>query len=49
MDIKEYLSLIIGSGSTIGERLVSDKRVPLISATGQLVWVRGLVVSLENG
>ncbi len=31
---KGIFSLIIGSGSTIGERLVSDKRVPLISATG---------------
>ena len=27
-------NLIIGRGSTIGEKLVSDKRVPLISATG---------------
>jgi len=27
-------SLIIGRGSTIGERLINDKRVPLISATG---------------
>ena len=27
-------SLIIGSGSTIGEKLISDKRVPLISFTG---------------
>jgi len=26
--------LIIGRGSTIGERLINDKRVPLISATG---------------
>ena len=27
-------SLIIGSGSTVGEKLISDKRVPLISFTG---------------
>ena len=27
-------SLIIGRGSTIGERLISDRRVPLVSATG---------------
>ena len=27
-------NLIIGSGSVIGDRLVNDKRVPLISATG---------------
>ncbi len=28
------LGLVIGSGSVIGERLINDKRVPLISATG---------------
>jgi len=27
-------SLVIGDGATIGERLINDKRVPLISATG---------------
>jgi aldehyde dehydrogenase (NAD+) len=27
-------SLVIGRGSTIGERLISDRRIPLISATG---------------
>jgi len=27
-------SLVIGDGATIGERLIKDKRVPLISATG---------------
>ncbi len=27
-------SLVIGRGSTIGERLISDKRIPLISFTG---------------
>ncbi len=31
---KGIFSLIIGRGSTIGERLINDKRVPLISATG---------------
>ena len=33
-DYKGIFSLIIGRGSTIGERLINDKRVPLISATG---------------
>lgn len=28
------MNLMVGSGSTIGERLVNDTRVPLISATG---------------
>jgi aldehyde dehydrogenase (NAD+) len=27
-------SLVIGDGATVGERLINDKRVPLISATG---------------
>jgi aldehyde dehydrogenase (NAD+) len=27
-------SLVIGKGSTIGERLIADRRIPLISATG---------------
>jgi aldehyde dehydrogenase (NAD+) len=27
-------SLLVGSGSVIGERLIADKRIPLISATG---------------
>lgn len=27
-------SLVIGKGSTVGERLISDRRVPLVSATG---------------
>lgn len=30
-------SLIIGKGSTIGERMLNDKRVPLISLTGSTV------------
>ncbi|MBI3961654.1 MAG: aldehyde dehydrogenase family protein, partial [Deinococcus sp.] len=28
------MNLVIGSGSTIGERLINDSRIPLISATG---------------
>jgi len=28
------MSLVIGKGSTIGEKLVRDKRIPLVSATG---------------
>ena len=28
------MNLVIGSGRTVGERLISDKRIPLISATG---------------
>jgi len=31
---KGIFNLIIGSGSIIGERLINDKRIPLISATG---------------
>ncbi len=31
---KGIFSLIIGRGSTIGERLINDPRVPLVSATG---------------
>ncbi|MBC8313403.1 MAG: aldehyde dehydrogenase family protein [Candidatus Cloacimonetes bacterium] len=31
---KAIFSLIIGRGSTIGENLINDRRVPLISATG---------------
>ena len=31
---KGIFNLIIGRGSVIGERLINDKRVPLISATG---------------
>lgn len=28
------MSLVIGKGSTVGEKLIADKRIPLISATG---------------
>ena len=31
---KGIFSLVIGRGSTIGERLINDPRIPLISATG---------------
>ena len=35
-------SLVIGPGATIGERLISDRRIPLVSATGSLsAWVTG--------
>jgi aldehyde dehydrogenase (NAD+) len=30
----EIFSLVIGDGATIGERLINDPRIPLISATG---------------
>ena len=29
-------SLVIGKGSTVGEKLLADKRIPLVSATGKL-------------
>ncbi len=38
--VKEYklpeglFSLVIGKGSTVGERLINDKRIPLVSITG---------------
>jgi aldehyde dehydrogenase (NAD+) len=32
--VKGIFSLVVGSGSEIGERLLSDRRVPLVSATG---------------
>ncbi len=28
------MNMVVGSGRTIGERLISDKRIPLVSATG---------------
>lgn len=33
---KGVFNLVIGKGSTIGERLIHDQRVPLISATGSV-------------
>jgi aldehyde dehydrogenase (NAD+) len=32
--LEGIFSLVIGRGSTIGERLINDKRIPLVSATG---------------
>ena len=34
--IEGVFSMIIGRGSSIGEKLISDRRVPLISARGGL-------------
>jgi aldehyde dehydrogenase (NAD+) len=33
-DLKGVFTLVIGRGSIIGERLINDKRIPLISSTG---------------
>jgi len=33
-DLNGVFSLMIGKGSVIGERLVNDRRIPLVSATG---------------
>lgn len=33
-DIDGVFNLVIGSGRTVGERMINDKRVPLVSATG---------------
>ncbi len=33
-DLPHVFQLVIGAGSKIGEKLINDKRVPLISATG---------------
>jgi len=33
-DARDLLTLVIGTDSEVGERLVSDRRLPLISATG---------------
>jgi aldehyde dehydrogenase (NAD+) len=33
-DLTGIFTLVVGRGSTIGERLINDKRVPLISSTG---------------
>ncbi|HEO64261.1 MAG TPA: aldehyde dehydrogenase family protein, partial [Spirochaetes bacterium] len=33
-NLNGVMNLIIGRGKTIGERLISDRRIPLISATG---------------
>ena len=33
-DLTGVFTLVVGKGSTVGERLINDKRIPLISATG---------------
>lgn len=33
-DLEGIFNLVIGKGSTIGEKLIHDRRIPLISATG---------------
>ena len=33
-DLRGIFTLVIGKGSTIGERLINDQRIPLISSTG---------------
>ncbi len=33
-DLEGIFNLVVGRGSTVGERLIADRRVPLISATG---------------
>ncbi len=33
-DLKGVFSMVIGKGSEIGEKMINDKRIPLISATG---------------
>ena len=33
-DIDGVFNLVVGSGRTVGERMINDKRVPLVSATG---------------
>jgi aldehyde dehydrogenase (NAD+) len=44
-------SLVIGDGATVGERLINDKRIPLVSATGSTKMGRhvGEVVSRRLG
>jgi aldehyde dehydrogenase (NAD+) len=33
-DLSGIFTLVVGRGSTVGERLINDKRIPLISSTG---------------
>ena len=33
-NVRGIFTLIVGKGSTVGERLINDKRIPLISSTG---------------
>ena len=48
---KGIFNLIIGKGSTIGEKMLSDKRLPLISFTGSTLMGRHVaeVVSKRFG
>ncbi|MCF7807135.1 MAG: aldehyde dehydrogenase family protein [Candidatus Marinimicrobia bacterium] len=48
---KGIFNLVIGKGSTIGERLINDKRIPLVSFTGSTYMGRhvGEVVSKRFG
>ena len=50
-DISGVFNLVIGSGRTVGEKLIADRRVPLISATGSCRMGRriGEVVSQRLG
>jgi aldehyde dehydrogenase (NAD+) len=49
--ISGVFNLVIGSGRTVGEKLIGDRRVPLISATGSCRMGRriGEVVSQRLG
>lgn len=47
-DIDGIFNLIIGSGREVGNRLVSDKRVPLISATGSCSMGRKIGEAVAN-
>jgi aldehyde dehydrogenase (NAD+) len=33
-DLEGVMSLVVGSGADVGERLINDERIPLVSATG---------------
>ncbi len=35
-DLEGVFNLVIGSGSTVGERMINDQRIPLISFTGSI-------------
>jgi aldehyde dehydrogenase (NAD+) len=41
-------TIVIGKGSTIGERLINDKRVPLISSTGSTAMGRRVAEAAAN-
>ncbi|MBM4112930.1 MAG: aldehyde dehydrogenase family protein [Phycisphaerae bacterium] len=50
-DARDLLSLVIGTDAEVGERLIADRRLPLISATGSCRMGRrvGQVVSARLG